>query len=56
MALHGLIKLIFIDALEGLKDPVAWVDFVDMDKEVFFEIQAQAQLELGEETTTKGST
>lgn len=34
---HGLIKLIVMDDLSYLKNPVLWTNFVDMDREVFIE-------------------
>jgi len=50
---YGLIKLIVMDALKGLQNPMTWVDFLDMDRDAFLESQAKAQWEL-EGATTKG--
>lgn len=40
IAHHGLIKLIVMDDINHLKYPMLWVDFVDMDMEVFIKTQA----------------
>jgi len=37
---HGLIKLIFMDALSHLRNLVLLTDFVDMDREIFIQTQA----------------
>lgn len=37
---HGLIKLIFKDALSHLMNLVLWNEFLDMDRDVVIETQA----------------
>jgi len=39
IAHHGLIKLIVKDSLSHLRNPILWIDFLDMDMEVFIETQ-----------------
>lgn len=55
MAHHGIIKIIFIDALESLQNHVDWANFMEMERAAFLKIQAQAQLELREVEIKKGS-
>lgn len=41
LANHGLIKLIVIDALEGLQHPISYTNLVDMDRQAFIEAQEE---------------
>lgn len=50
---HGIIRLIFLNALGHLKNPMLWTNFVDMEKESFIETQGQHLRE--HENTTKYS-
>lgn len=36
----GLIKLIVMDSLIRLRNPLLWIDFVDIHREIFIETQA----------------
>lgn len=48
---HGLIKIIVMDALSHLKNPVLWAEFLEMDREAFIETQALTSTQQ-EETPT----
>jgi hypothetical protein len=57
LAHHGLIKLIVSYAMRNMKHRILWVDFLDMDKKYFLEIQEemmqQSQEKEGEEKFRK---
>jgi hypothetical protein len=38
---HGLIKMMVSDVLRNMKQKFLWVDFVDMDQQVFLEVQIE---------------